>query len=134
MSKIELTAHLAARIRALRTSCNNGTGISQEKLAHALNVAPNTISRWETGVYIPAVPDLEKLARFFNVSVSTFFPSETVDSDNESIVSLLRTAKQLQSEDLEELRKYAEFRRVRRQYENRAQQNHRSKRKAATRK
>jgi transcriptional regulator with XRE-family HTH domain len=131
MSKIELTDHLAARIRELRVSCNNGTGISQEKLAHALSVAPNTISRWETGVYIPAVPDLEKLARFFNVSVNTFFPSEQLDSDNESIVSLLRTAKQLQSEDLEELRKYAEFRRARRLYENREQRKFKSKRKAA---
>jgi hypothetical protein len=44
----------------------------------------------------------------------SFFPSELVNEDeDENLKALLRTARQLHPADLEELRKYAEFRRAR---------------------
>src|SRR5918992_4258783 len=111
---MDLLDHVAAKIRDLRVSYNNGEGLSQESLATHLKVAPNTISRWETGIYRPGVKDLEKLSRFFGVSINSFFPSEMVDADeDENLKALLRTARQLHPADLEELRKYAEFRRAR---------------------
>ena len=111
---MDLLDHIAARLKDLRTSYNNGEGLSQESLANHLKVAPNTISRWETGTYRPSVKDLEKITRFFGVSIISFFPSEMVNEDeDENLKALLRTARQLHPADLEELRKYAEFRRAR---------------------
>jgi len=107
--------YVAEQIRELRINYNSGEGLSQEALAEHLKVAANTISRWETRVYRPSLDDLEKLARFFGVSIMSFFPSEqNVDSDD--MAALLRTARQLHPSDLEELIKYAEFRRARRIY------------------
>jgi transcriptional regulator with XRE-family HTH domain len=111
---MDLLDHIAARLRDLRVSYNSGEGLSQESLANRLKVAPNTISRWETGTYRPSVKDLEKIARFFGVSIISFFPSEMAnEADDENLKALLRTARQLHPSDIEELRKYAEFRRAR---------------------
>jgi transcriptional regulator with XRE-family HTH domain len=111
---MELLDYLAARIRELRVSYNSGEGLSQETLAGHLKVAPNTISRWETGTYCPSVIDLERISRFFGVSMMAFVPPEMIDKEeDENLKALLRTARQLHPADLEELRKYAEFRRAR---------------------
>ena len=111
---MDLLDHVAARIKDLRVSYNSGEGLSQDALAAHLKVAPNTISRWETGTYRPSLKDLEKISRFFGVSMMSFFPEDMVDDDeNENLKALLRTARQLHPSDLEELRKYAEFRRAR---------------------
>ena len=115
---MDLLDHIAARLRDLRVSYNSGEGLSQESLATQLKVAPNTISRWETGTYRPSVKDLEKISRFFGVSIISFFPDEMADADeDENLKALLRTARQLHPADLEELRKYAEFRRARGMYQ-----------------
>ena len=111
---MDLLDHLAATIRDLRLNYNSGEGLSQEKLAIQLKVAPNTISRWETGTYCPSVVDLERIARFFGVSMMAFVPPEMIDEEeDENLKALLRTARQLHPSDLEELQKYAEFRRAR---------------------
>jgi hypothetical protein len=61
---------------------------------------------------------VERIARFFGVSMMSFLPDELVDKEeDESLKALLRTARQLHPADLEELRKYAEFRRARAIYE-----------------
>jgi transcriptional regulator with XRE-family HTH domain len=111
---MDLLDHVAALIRDLRVNYNSGEGLSQESLAAELKVAPNTISRWETGTYRPSLKDVERLSRFFGVSIISFFPQEMINEDeDENIKALLRTARQLHPADLEELRKYAEFRRAR---------------------
>ena len=111
---MDLLDHVAARIKDLRVSYNSGEGLSQEALATHLKVAPNTISRWETGTYRPSLKDLERISRFFGVSMMSFFPEDMVDDDeDENLKALLRTARQLHPADVEELRKYAEFRRAR---------------------
>ena len=111
---MDLLDHVAARIKDLRVSYNSGEGLSQEALAAHLKIAPNTISRWETGTYRPSLKDLERISRFFGVSMMSFFPEDMVDDDeDENLKALLRTARQLHPADVEELRKYAEFRRAR---------------------
>ena len=111
---MDLLDHVAAKIRDLRVSYNSGEGLSQESLATALKVAPNTISRWETGTYRPSLKDLERISRFFGVPMMSFLPDDMVaDDEDENLKALLRTARQLHPADLEELRKYAEFRRAR---------------------
>jgi len=115
---MDLLDHIAARLKDLRVNYNSGEGLSQDSLATHLKVAPNTISRWETGTYRPSVKDLEKISRFFGVSIISFFPNETVnEDDDENLKALLRTARQLHPADLEELRKYAEFRKARSIYQ-----------------
>ena len=115
---MDLLDHLAATIRDLRLNYNSGEGLSQEKLAIHLKVAPNTISRWETGTYCPSVVDLERIARFFGVSLMVFIPPDMIDeAENDNLKALLRTARQLHPADLDELQKYAEFRRARSIYQ-----------------
>ena len=111
---MDLHEHIAAKIKDLRVSYNSGEGLSQESLATHVKVSANTISRWETGTYRPSTKDLERLSRFFGVPINAFFPSEMVREDeDENLKALLRAARQLHPADLEELRKYAEFRRAR---------------------
>jgi transcriptional regulator with XRE-family HTH domain len=116
-----LMEYVGQRIRDFRTSYGGGTGISQDALAKALGVATNTVSRWETAVYRPTIEDLDKLARFFGKSILEFFPKEDVRTKrDERIDALLRTAKQLKDADVDELRRYAEFRRARDVYTRRS--------------
>lgn len=112
---MELVRYVGERIKELRTRYG-GEGISQDALASALGITANTISRWETGTYRPSLEDLEKLSRFFGTSILAFFPSEQALTD-EPIAALLRAARDLPPEDLDEIRKYAEFRRARAMYE-----------------
>jgi transcriptional regulator with XRE-family HTH domain len=110
---MEILEYVGKRIKELRE--NYGEGLSQEALAKELSLASNTISRWETATYRPSIEDLDKLSRFFGVSILEFFPPTESPADDK-VAALLRTAKQLKTEDLNELQKYAEFRRARNLY------------------
>ena len=115
---MDLHDHIAAKIKDLRVNYNSGEGLSQESLAKHVKVSTNTISRWETGTYRPSTKDLERLSRFFGVPINAFFPSEMVaEEEDENLKALLRAARQLHPADLEELRKYAEFRKARSIYQ-----------------
>src|SRR5262249_33467531 len=89
-----------------------GSGISQEELAKGVETTANTISRWETAIYKPSISDLEKLAGFFRVPITAFFP-EIEPSSQAS--ALLTATRGLNEEDLEEVIIYALFRRARQQ-------------------
>src|SRR5260370_31397009 len=108
---MNLYDHVGAKIREFRTEFGGG-GISQEKLADKIGVAPNTISRWETAIYNPTLADLEKLARLFGRSVLEFLPRDEPSQD-ETLTALLRAARELDPHDLDELRRYAEYRKAR---------------------
>ena len=110
---MSLKNHVAAKIRTLRTEFGHGSGLSQEQLAGELGVATNTVSRWETGTYWPSIEDLDKLARFFHVSVMEFFPDGKAPAEDPALVLLRQATKGLKAEDLDEVRRYAEFRRAR---------------------
>jgi transcriptional regulator with XRE-family HTH domain len=108
---MDLFTYIGDRIRKLRTARD----LSQEELGREVGVPTNTISRWETATYRPDVAELDRLARFFGVSILDFFPDREASQD-EKLVALLRAAKDLHADDLEELRRYAEFRRARHFY------------------
>ena len=113
MSSESVRAYVGKRIRELRASYGE-TGISQEALAAELKVATNTISRWETGVYEPTLNDLERLSRLLGVSIIQFFPQvEEKDNRSQKVDALLRAAQALHHDDLDELQRYAEYRRAR---------------------
>lgn len=107
---LDIYEEIGKQIRDLRTSVR-GQGISQEELAHAVGTTANTISRWETATYKPAVSDLEKLGRYFGVSITVFFPEATSKS---RINTLLSATAGLDDADLNEVRLYALFRKSRR--------------------
>ena len=96
---------IGQKIRELRGA------LSQEALATHLKIAPNTLSRWETGTYKPTAEDLDKLARFFKVPITVFFPNQ-IDSD-ERIEALTSATGGLSEKDFEEVIRYAEFRKAR---------------------
>jgi transcriptional regulator with XRE-family HTH domain len=108
---MELVRYVGERIRELRCSCA-GTGISQESLAKTMKITANTVSRWETGTYRPSLEDLDALSRLFSVSILEFFPKENEPKDDH-VAALLRAARDLPPEDIEELRRYADFRKAR---------------------
>ncbi len=106
----DLYEQIGQKIRELRTAYPKG-GLSQEALAGKLNIAPNTISRWETGTYKPTPEDLEKLARFFSVSINVFFPN--LKTDDARINALTSATGGLEKKDFDEVIRYAEFRKAR---------------------
>lgn len=61
--------NLGAKIRALRER----KGITQEKLAEAMSVSPQAVSKWELGVSYPDMPLIPMLAGYFQVSLDTLF-------------------------------------------------------------
>ena len=74
----EIYRIVGEKIRDLRTH-HRGKGISQEQLAIELKITGSEHdcehnSRWETAMYKSSVEDPEKLARFFGVLISVFFP------------------------------------------------------------
>lgn len=99
---------IGERIRELRRNFG-GSGISQDALAKEMNTTPNTISRWETAAYKPSAQDLDRLARFFRVPISTFFE----ESSDSRIEALLSATGDLHDDDFEDLIEYAQFRKAR---------------------
>src|ERR1041384_6355583 len=92
---MELLDYVAAQIKNLRMTYRGGEGMSQEALAREVKVAANTISRWETCTYRPSLEDLERLARFFEVSITTFFPPETQGLDEKRHINELCNSKEM---------------------------------------
>ena len=45
---------------------------SQEELADKLNVARQTISKWETGMTVPDTNNLIELSKIFEISIDDF--------------------------------------------------------------
>jgi len=67
-----LSSRLSDRIREYRVKAN----LTQTQLAELIEESTNTISRWETGFYLPRVPDLEKLAHALKVKLSDLLPED----------------------------------------------------------
>ena len=105
----DIYEHVGKQIRELRTTLR-GRGISQEDLAQAVKTTANTISRWETATYKPSISDLERLAQFFGVSITIFFPQAQSKSRANALLS---ATADLDEDDLEEVMLYAQFRRAR---------------------
>jgi transcriptional regulator with XRE-family HTH domain len=110
MTRSKIYETIGKKIRELRTT-HHGRGISQEDLAVAVGTTTNTISRWETAVYKPSVQDLERVARYFRVPISVFFPEIEPSA---KVQALLSATGDLEDDDLEEITRYAQFRKARR--------------------
>ena len=102
---------IAARIKELRTLYGT-KGLSQSELANMVGTTANTVSRWETGRYRPAVSDLDKLAKALEVPIRNFFPKEEFD-ETSGFAPLFRAVEGLSEKDVEAVQEYAEFRKAR---------------------
>lgn len=96
---------IGEKIKELRGS------LSQEELASQLKIPANTLSRWETGTYKPKAEELDKLSRFFKVSITEFIPGQQIS--NERVKALTSATGGLSEDDFEEVLRYAEFRKTR---------------------
>jgi transcriptional regulator with XRE-family HTH domain len=105
---VNLYVYIGKKIRELRTH-HLGKGVDQETVAKAVGAKANTVSRWESATYRPSLKDLEKLSRYFGVSISVFFP-EMQDS---RLQALMSATGDLRDEEFEDLLEYARFRRAR---------------------
>ena len=106
---MDIYEKIGRQIRELRLT-QLGRVVSQEALAKALDTTSNTISRWETATYKPSVEDLEKIARFFGVPLTAFFPEIQPPA---RLNALMSATGDLDDDDIEELTRYAQFRQAR---------------------
>lgn len=56
-------------------------GLTQEQLAAALNISPQAVSKWETGISQPDTQTLPLIADYFRVSIDYLFYGEDVSCD-----------------------------------------------------
>lgn len=110
--KDKIYTYIGAKIKELRIHFAGGKGLKQEELAGKMKVSPNTISRWETGIYKPRIEDLNKLANFFSVPIYTFLPAD-YHPDKPELNALFSATADLKKEDIEELTRFALFRKAR---------------------
>ncbi|TGK23374.1 helix-turn-helix domain-containing protein [Leptospira kmetyi] len=101
---------IAQTIKRLRESSLGGKGISQTELAKYLKTTPNTISRWETGEYKPKIQDLYEMAKFFQVSVLTFFPSDETSTNTRNEAVQFRGSSDLDPKERDEIQNFIDFR------------------------
>jgi transcriptional regulator with XRE-family HTH domain len=101
----QITEFVAARIREFRKLRK----LSQAELAKRMDTATNTVSRWETYVYTPSISDIEELASVLDVEAIDFFPERNPAG---KVGELLIAVRGLDEKDLEELIRYAHFRRA----------------------
>lgn len=72
-------------------------GLTQEKLAEKIDVAPNTIYIWEKGKSFIEYPYLNKLAGVLNIDKSLLFdfPPEQNNDNDSDLNKIISIAKQL---------------------------------------
>jgi len=105
----DLYGFIGKKIHELRQNYG-GKGLNQEDLAREMETTANTISRWETATYKPSAKELHKLAKFFGVTIATFFP----EKENPLLQALMSATGELREDDFQELIRYAQFRAARR--------------------
>jgi transcriptional regulator with XRE-family HTH domain len=96
-----IATYVGKKINELRSE----RGISQEKLAKDIDVVPNTISRWENASNKPKLTELDRLANYFDVHISYFFPPSPITASE----VLTRSAKGLDKDDLQEVQRFISF-------------------------
>lgn len=59
----------------------NENGMTQEQLGEKIGVSNKTISRWETGNYMPPVECLNMLSEIYNISINEILGGERASGD-----------------------------------------------------
>lgn len=69
------------RIGMFLKQLRNENGMTQEQLGEIIGVSNKTISRWETGNYMPPVDCLNKLSEIYYISINEILAGERVSGD-----------------------------------------------------
>ena len=69
------------RIGIFLKDLRNEKGMTQEQLGEKLGVSNKTISRWETGKYMPPVDCLNMLSDIYNISINEILGGERASGD-----------------------------------------------------
>ena len=70
-----MTKRLAENLKHLRET----KGVSQEKIAQALNVSYQAVSKWETGKSLPDITLLPLISRYFGITIDELLMAEQLD-------------------------------------------------------
>ena len=62
-------------------SLRREAGLTQEMLGEKLGVTNKTVSRWETGGYLPDIETFSLLAQIFGVSINELFAGERLTEE-----------------------------------------------------
>ena len=81
----ELSCAIGDRVRQVRSA-----RMTQEKLAEALGVAPETISRYETGAIPLSVTMVYRVAEALGVGVGALLPMDTGHPDEDELMERFR--------------------------------------------
>lgn len=71
----------AKRIGNFLKELRNEKGMTQEQLGEKIGVSNKTISRWETGNYMPPVDCLNILSDIYNISINEILAGERATGD-----------------------------------------------------
>ena len=71
------TKKIGSFLKALRTE----QAMTQEQLGEKLGVSNKTVSRWETGNYMPPVESLSILSDIYGISINEILAGTRVDKD-----------------------------------------------------
>lgn len=63
MEKLQISL-AAARVNA---------GMTQSEVAQIMHVSNKTVGNWETGKVVPGIPEVEMLAKIYNISQDNIF-------------------------------------------------------------
>lgn len=78
---MDFSKNIAENIKSLRESQH----ITQERLANALGISYQAVSKWENSVTTPDVLMIPLIAQYFGVSIDDLFKSKLVAYDNNAI-------------------------------------------------
>lgn len=92
---------LSNKIKQLRTQ----KGVKQEKLAEAMGVSAQAVSKWETGAALPDISLLPELAVYFGVTIDELF-SINDDKEYERIQNMIWAKRDLTEQDIERAGKW----------------------------
>ena len=70
------------RIGAFLAELRKERGLTQEELGEALGVSNKTVSRWETGTYLPPVEMLQQLSDRYGVSINELLSGERLTAES----------------------------------------------------
>ncbi|MBI4585116.1 MAG: helix-turn-helix transcriptional regulator [Planctomycetes bacterium] len=84
-------------------------GLKQRELAHRTGLQPSAISQFETGHREPSIDNLRKLADALGVSIDFLMGRQALIPSGPQLEKILRHARQMTQEQLEELARFAAF-------------------------
>lgn len=70
------------RIGAFLAKLRKEDGLTQEELGEALGVSNKTVSRWETGTYLPPVEMLQRMSERYGVSINEILSGERLTAED----------------------------------------------------